>query len=121
MLGTIFTGAQNRKSPPWWCMRCTNTCTVHVVGEFLRGVVPGVKPLAAWRPGMVLFVLRDVLKSIGVDVVLSREHADDLLRRGATLLEIIRAGDWRSAALLTYLDAYRHERDSSMEAHLRQQ
>ena len=96
---------KNRKEPikmirTCWCMRCPNTCPVHVVGEFLRGVEPGVKPFAAWWPGMVLSVLREVLKTIGVDEAeqyvahdLRRGHADDLLRRGATLLEILRAGD----------------------------
>ena len=77
---------------------------MHVVGEFLRGVDPGVKPFAAWRREMVLSVLRELLKTIGVDEAeqyvahdFRRGHADDLLRRDATLLEILRAGVWRYA------------------------
>ena len=96
-----------------------------MVGEFLRGVEPGVKPFAAWRREMVLSVLRELLKTIGVDEAeeyvahdVRRGHADDLLRRGATLLEIFTPGDWRFVAFLTYLDAHRLERNNTMEAHL---
>lgn len=48
----------------------------------------------------------------------TRGHSDDLFRSGAILLKILRAGDWRSGAFLTFLDALGLERDGIMEAHL---
>ena len=47
-----------------------------------------------------------------------RGHARDLQRQGATLNEILRAGEWRSCAFLSYLDAHELERDAVIEAHV---
>ena len=49
---------------------------------------------------------------------LRRGHALDLLRAGANLGEILRAGQWRSPAFLQYLDLEELERDAVLEAHL---
>ena len=47
-----------------------------------------------------------------------RGHAEDLRLNGATLAEILRAGDWRSPAFLLYLGAQRLEMEGTCEAHL---
>ena len=77
------------------------------------------------RPDVVLRGLRDALRSLGVPNAaayrshdLRRGHAEDLRLGGATLGEILRAGDWRSPAFLAYLDAEQLERDRTVEAHL---
>ena len=49
---------------------------------------------------------------------LRRGHAQDLLESGATLGEILRAGQWRSPAFLKYLDLESLEQDAVVEAHL---
>lgn len=48
---------------------------------------------------------------------LRRGHAEDIRVRGGSLIEILLAGDWRTAAFLTYLDKHRLERDATMAAH----
>ena len=108
-----------------WCNQCANTCPVHVVGEYLKEFSSGARPFLAWKPHMVLKVLRAVLEEIGMADAqayvahdLRRGHADDILRRGGTLIEILSAGDWRSASLLTYLNKHRLEREATMAAHL---
>ena len=47
---------------------------------------------------------------------LRRGHADDMRRGGATLGEILRAGDWRSPAFLAYLEKEQLEFDRVCEA-----
>ena len=49
---------------------------------------------------------------------LRRGHAKDLQERGAGLAEILRAGEWRSPAFLTYLDLHSLEKEVVVEAHL---
>ena len=46
-----------------------------------------------------------------------RGHAEDMRRNGATLGEILRAGDWRSPAFLFYLDRAQLDHDRTVEAH----
>ena len=47
-----------------------------------------------------------------------RGHARDLQRSGATLAEILRAGEWRSCAFMAYLEREELERDAVIEAHV---
>ena len=125
-----FPRRKNRNEPTvatrkCWCDQCANTCPVHVVGDFLSEFSPGEQPFLAWKPHMVLRELRAVLAELGMEEAsayvahdLRRGHADDILRRGGTLIEILRAGDWRSASFLTYLNKHRLERDATMAAHI---
>ena len=46
-----------------------------------------------------------------------RGHARDLQQRGSNLAEILRAGEWRSAAFLSYLDSHQLEDDAVQEVH----
>ena len=49
---------------------------------------------------------------------LRRGHAEDLEMGGASLFEILSAGEWRSPAFLTYLDLHELEKGAVVEAHL---
>jgi hypothetical protein len=44
-----------------------------------------------------------------------RGHARDLLENGSTLAEILRAGQWRSAAFLKYLNIADIEKGAAVE------
>ena len=48
---------------------------------------------------------------------LRRGHARDLQANGAGLREILAAGDWRSAAFMSYLDTAQLEEGATLEAH----
>ena len=47
-----------------------------------------------------------------------RGHARDMQARGATLREILDAGEWRSPSFLGYLDLEQLEADVVLDAHL---
>ena len=49
---------------------------------------------------------------------LRRGHAKDLQEAGASLLTILKAGEWRSSAILRYLDLTKLEHDCVAESHL---
>ena len=49
---------------------------------------------------------------------LRRGHARDLQKNGASLAEILEAGQWCSPAFLAYLDKDQLEMDAVVEAHL---
>ena len=49
---------------------------------------------------------------------LRRGHAEDMRRGGATLGEILRAGDWKSPGFLVYLELKQLEFDRTCEPHL---
>ena len=49
---------------------------------------------------------------------LRRGHAKDLQEAGAPLLIIFKAGEWRSSAILKYLDLTKLKHDCVAESHL---
>ena len=106
-----------------WCAQCPRTCPVHVLGKWASQrpagshLFPGLTAAAALRSlrcllGIIhvadagLFRLHD----------LRRGHAKDLQHAGATLGEILAAGQWRGPAFLRYLDVEELERDAVIEA-----
>ena len=108
-----------------WCAQCELTCPVHVLGAYFAPFGSGVRPFAGFTPASALAILRTLLTELGVADAhlyrthdLRRGHARDLQARGATLREILLAGDWRSAAFLKYLDIEQLEDDVVVEAHL---
>ena len=108
-----------------WCNSCRLTCPVHVLGPFLLECGPGAQPLAMHDARSALQVLRGWLGVLQVDNAssyrthdLRRGHARDMLVAGARLCEILRAGEWRSAAFLAYLDKAELECGATLEAHL---
>ena len=120
---------KNRRGPSTlsrscWCKRCRATRPVHVLGSFLASVPENASPFAQFRPPQVLAVIRDTLLRLGVPDAqryrthdFRRGHAQDLAARGARLAEILRAGDWKSASFLQYLDREELEGGAINEAH----
>ena len=108
-----------------WCKECVETCPVHSLGAFFSKLKEGTQPFAQFTPGSALLRLRSYLSALGIDKANSyrthdirRGHAKDLQERGAGLMEILRAGQWRSPAFLSYLDLEELERDAVIEAHV---
>ena len=86
-----------------WCSSCCMTCPIHVLGRYFSTLPDGSAPFVATSPGAALGLLRNMLDTLGVaDAAhyrthdLRRGHSEDLKLSGATLLEILRAGEWRS-------------------------
>ena len=97
---------------------------MHVVGAFLKEHGEGSRPFAHFKIGSVLKTLREMLMELQIPEAnkyrthdFRRGHADDMRRNGATLGEILRAGDWRSPAFLFYLDKLQLDHDRTVEAH----
>ena len=106
-----------------WCARCKATCPVHTLGKFCSEIGSG-QPFAHFRPDVVLTALRAALQELGVSQHhayrthdLRRGHAQDMAVRGSRLADILRAGDWRSAAFLSYLNKDELEAAAIREAH----
>ena len=121
---------KNRRTPSvlrrrCWCQQCEATCPVHVLGPYFRALAPGEQPFVKFKPSSALRELRALLEHLQVPDAhayrthdLRRGHAEDLRINGATLGEILRAGDWKSPAFLMYLDQSQLELDRTVEAHL---
>ena len=108
-----------------WCASCKETCPIHVLGEYFKALPNGSAPFVATSPGQALGLLRGMLFELEVpDAVhyrthdLRRGHAEDLKLSGATLLEILQAGEWRSPAFLKYLDVNDLESAAVVAAHV---
>ena len=127
---------QRRKNRPngsllWracWCSTCKATCPVHVLGAYFQGLACGAAPFVARTPGAALGSLRDILSFLNVPDAhhfrthdFRRGHAEDLKLSGATLYEILMAGEWRSPAFLKYLDVMELESAAVVEAHLEEE
>ena len=121
---------KNRRTPSvlrrgCWCRECTATCPVHALGSYFQSLGKGERPFLALGGGAALRMLRALLTDLQVPGAsefrthdLRRGHAEDMRLNGATLGEILRAGDWKSPAFLQYLDQEQLEVDRIVEAHL---
>ena len=96
-----------------------------MLGSYLSEREEGFRPFAQYTPASALRLLRSLLSDLGeADCEkcrthdFRRGHARDLQERGASLAEILRAGEWRSPAFLSYLDVHELERGAVVEAHL---
>ena len=94
-------------------------------GEYVQKQKAGCKLFACFTSSTRLWKLRHRLNDLGVAGALTyrthdfrRGHARDLQHNGASLREILNAGEWRSPAFLTYLDIEQLEQDFVVEAHL---
>ncbi len=115
---------KNKLSPstqwrPCWCRKWPN-----ILGAYLKQLQRGAQPFIGISPGQALVGLKNVLAAMGVANASEyrthdcrRGHAEDLRVNGATLGEILRAGDWKSLFLLLYLDVEQLEMDRVAEAH----
>ena len=107
------------------CAGSCALCPVHTLWKYLAGFPVGSQPFASISAGNALVQLRTVLGRLGVPSAklyclkdFRRGHAKDLQLSGAPLSVILRAGEWKSAAFLTYLDGCELERDAVLEAAL---
>ena len=101
----------------------TRTCPVHVLGEYFASAGVGTKAFANFSPADAVAAVRIAVRAVGAErpeefdtKALRRGHALDLVERGASLAEILRAGGWRSAAFIEYLPVESLERDATLEA-----
>ena len=108
-----------------WCKQCKLTCPVHVLGLYFVACGAGSQPFAFFHARSALGILRSWLKVMGVKDAsfyrthdFRRGHARDMLRAGARLHEILRAGEWRSAAFLKYLDKVELECEATLLDHV---
>ena len=107
-----------------WRRHDKRTCPVHVLGPFFSGLGVGSRPFAHFSAARSLVILRCLLLAIKIPDALDyrthdlrRGHARDMQQWGASLKEILAAGEWRSPAFLQYLDLDQLECDAVIEAH----
>ena len=107
-----------------WCSSHPGICPLHVLGPFTQAHRPGQQLFPGITPSSAVNVLRAMLNSLQVKDAhlyrthdLRRGHARDLQQSGSNLAEILRAGEWRSAAFLSYLDSNQLEDDAVQEVH----
>jgi len=94
------------------CQGSALMCAVHGLWErFWENLADGTQPWADISPGYARMRLRKVLQRLSVPDAqkygthaFRRGHAEDLRKRGCALSEILRAGQWKSSAFMTYLD-----------------
>ena len=109
-----------------WCNKCKTTCPVHVLGKYFRSCPRASCPFAGFCARSALAILRGWLKHLNVAEAsmyrthdLRRGHARDMARSGSRLHEILAAGEWRSAAFMSYQDKVELQCEASLECHLR--
>ena len=100
-------------------------CTPWARGRRVSDLAFGLWLFGGISAAVALRALREMLAALGVQGAslfrlhdLRRGHAKDLQESGATLAEILAAGEWRSCAFMAYLDRDALERDAVVEAHL---
>jgi hypothetical protein len=110
-----------------WCSGGENaraTCPVHVLGRAFQRLKV-VRPFSGLTGFGALSKMRDRLVKLGLKEAkefvlhdIRRGHARDLQLKGASLWEILQAGEWSSPAFMKYLDVCRLKGDAVVEAHL---
>ena len=85
----------------------------------------GQQPFKGFSAGTALSLLRNLLVWLKIPEAaeyrthdLRRGHARDLQESGASLVEILQAGQWRNPAFLQYLDVQELECAAVLAAHL---
>ena len=111
-----------------WCKKhegCT-LCPIHVLAEWMKLTPDGARPFEGITCARANQALRIFLEAFCRDPChakyrthdLRRGHAEDLRLSGASLYEILRAGEWRSLAFLSYLNQMALEHDVVLQAHV---
>ena len=109
-----------------WCStRSSGTCPVHVLWPWLAKLPEGARPWGGVCGQTALSGLRRRLEQLGLPDPGSyrlhdfrRGHAQDLLEGGSSLTLILKAGEWKSAAFLRYLQVEELEARAVLEAHM---
>ena len=122
---------QRRKNKDWgsvlkrkcWCKACTLTCPVHVLGKYFLECGAGCYPFRSFDARVALGTLRTWLQIMRFPDAAKyrthdfrRGHARDLQVGGASLFQILQAGEWRSPAFLAYMDKTELECGATSEA-----
>ena len=94
-----------------WCKQCTKTCPVHILWKFFEQLPIGCAPfyeITGCYANQVLRACCGALKVKQAELFrchdFRRGHSEDMRNAGATLKEILGAGQWRSPRFLEYLD-----------------
>ena len=94
------------------CSSDPRMCAVHELWDKYLGSLPdGTRPWHGVSPGFARQRLRRILELLSVPESseyglhdFRRGHAEDMRKCGCTLAQIMRAGQWKSAAFMTYLN-----------------
>ena len=110
-----------------WCQSCRDTCPVHSVLPWLNSLAPGATPFAHFTQASALAALRKRLAILQIEHPqeyklhdFRRGHAQDLLEAGASLMAILKAGEWKGAAFMAYLDSAEMEARAVLQTHMQQ-
>ena len=96
------------------------------MGKFFESMPFGVKPFWSITPAKALANLRSMLDRLQVaDAMgyrthdLRRGHADDIVKQGGRLSELLQLGEWgqKSTAYQSYLDMMQLETEAVVSAH----
>jgi hypothetical protein len=108
-----------------WCSKCETTCPIHVLARWLETFREGECPFAHISPQIARRDLKNRLEQIGIAEAHSywlhdfrRGHTNDLTQSGSSLVEVLKAGEWKTPAFLDYVNLQRQERDAVIQAHL---
>ena len=108
-----------------WCRSCPITCPVHVLGRYFAELGAGRSAFEACSRHSILQSLRSSFQDLKVPEAakyrthdLRRGHGRDMQIGGASMYEILKAGDWRSPAFLAYMDKKELECGAVDEARL---
>ena len=106
-----------------WCKACTITCPVHALGKYFLECGAGCHPFSGFDARAALGALRTWLQIMRVPDAskyrthdFRRGHARDLQVGGASLFQILQAGEWSSPAFLAYMDKTELECGATSEA-----
>ena len=98
-------------------------CPLHVIAPWLLSLGPHCQPFVRISPAKARSELRRRLAALGVESPelhclhdFRRGQAQDLIDSGASLAQILRAGEWSSPAFLVYLDLNKLDRDAATAA-----
>jgi hypothetical protein len=88
-----------------WCAQCKVTCPVHVLAPWLAVWPEGHRPFGHMSARSAREGLKRLLAELGVEHAsdywlhdFRRGHTQELLNGGSTLVDILRAGKWRTPA-----------------------
>ena len=106
------------------CTADSRTCPVHTLWhKFLEPMEIGTQPWGSISASTARNHLRETLERLAVPNAgsygthdLRRGHAKDMQLSGASLAQILAAGEWKSRAVATYVDLERLEHDLALEA-----
>ena len=106
------------------CQFSERLCPVHKLWDgFFAHLEEGVAPWGQLTPNYVRLRLRRILDVLKIPDSAKygthdfrRGHAEDLRLNGSTFAEILRAGQWKSAPFMSYLEDVGLERDVAYHA-----